>query len=86
MKGHVGKLVAYFVVIAALITAGISIPYWFGGSWMPDLIDTEGSRIDQLFWGLVILSIVILAIVMTIVIYSIRHFVAKPGRRRRCRG
>ncbi len=80
MKGQWGKLVGYMlgtgIVSAAVV---FLVPKIGGGGWLPDLISEEGSSIDGLFWGLVILSIVIFAIVAGLVVYSIVHFRAAPG-------
>jgi len=80
MKGQWGKLTGYFLgtlILSAAATFGL--PLLGGGSWLPDLISREGSRIDDLFWGLLIMSLVIFSIVAAIVIYSIVHFRAEPG-------
>jgi heme/copper-type cytochrome/quinol oxidase subunit 2 len=80
MKGQWGKLVGWFVatlIASAVVTLGL--PLLGGGSWLPDLISAEGKDIDLLFWGLLILSLVIFALVGALVIYCITHFIAKPG-------
>ena len=81
MKGQWGKLVGY-VLATAIVSAAVSLllPLIGGGpGWLPDLISSEGSGIDKLFWGLIGLSIVIFAIVAGLVLYSIVHFRAAPG-------
>ncbi|MCW2927597.1 MAG: coxB, partial [Thermoleophilia bacterium] len=80
MKGQWGKLVGYFLatlLVSSAVTFGL--PLLGGGSWLPDLISSEGSAIDKLFWGLMIVSLVIFAIVAAVVIYSVLHFRAEPG-------
>lgn len=80
MKGQWGKLAGYFLgtlLVSAAVTFGL--PLIGGGSWLPDLISTEGAGVDDLFWGLIYLSLVIFAIVGAIVIYSITHFRAEAG-------
>ncbi len=80
MKGQWGKLAGYIVgtgVVAAAIT--LLPPLIGGGSWLPELISAEGKSIDNLFWGLLWLSIVIFALVCGIVVYSMIHFRAEPG-------
>lgn len=79
MNQQWSRLFGYFVGTAIVATAVFLVPYMFGGGWLPDSITTQGDRIDALFWALTILSGVILAIVMSIVIYSIRHFRADAG-------
>lgn len=79
MKGQWGKLVGWFVATLVVSTAvTIGLPMLGGGSWLPDLISAEGKDIDALFWGLLILSLIIFAIVAAVVIYCITHFIAKP--------
>jgi cytochrome c oxidase subunit 2 len=80
MKGQWGKLVGY-VLVTAIVSAAVTLllPLIGGGGWLPDLISSEGSGIDKLFWGLIALSIVIFAIVGGLVLYSIVHFRAAPG-------
>lgn len=80
MKGQWGRLAGYFLgtaLVSAAITIGL--PMLGGGGWLPDLISSEGRRIDELFWGIGILSIIIFAVVGAVVIYSITHFRAEPG-------
>ncbi|MCW2949793.1 MAG: cytochrome c oxidase, subunit [Thermoleophilia bacterium] len=80
MKGQWGKLVGYFLLSLLVAAAGtLGLPLIGGGSWLPDTISTEGAAIDSLFWGLVILCLIIFAIVAAIVVYSIVHFRAEPG-------
>jgi heme/copper-type cytochrome/quinol oxidase subunit 2 len=84
MKGQWGKFTGYFLGVL-LVTAAITfLPPLIDNSesdfgWLPKLISSEGKSIDALFWGLVILSIVIFAIVGAVVIYSLVHFRAAPG-------
>lgn len=76
MNKHIPKLLAYMVVIGFLS----SIIFWPPViKWLPERISQEGKDIDVIMWAMVILSIVILAIVMALVMYSIRHFKAVPG-------
>lgn len=80
MKGAWVKLTAYFLgTLAVSVAVTIGLPLLGGGSWLPDLISSEGGAIDDLFWGLTILSLVIFAIVGSIVVYSVVHFRAEPG-------
>lgn len=79
MDRHWGKLIGYFVVVAALTTGMMYLPVIFGGSWMPASIAREAGSIDGLFIGLVVLSIIIFSLVMAIVFYSVVHFRADRG-------
>lgn len=76
MRNQWARLFGYFVVVAIVTTAVMAIPTIGAGQWMPHAIATEAEGIDALFWGLVVLSVVILAIVMAVVIYSVVHFKA----------
>ncbi|MCW2922164.1 MAG: cytochrome c oxidase, subunit [Thermoleophilia bacterium] len=82
MKGQWGKLAGYIVGTGAVATAITLLPARIGidgNGWLPDLISSEGGAIDDLFWGLTIMSLVIFAIVCGIVVYSMVHFRAAPG-------
>ncbi|MCB0877831.1 MAG: cytochrome c oxidase subunit II [Thermoleophilia bacterium] len=81
MKGQWGKLLGYVLGTAIVSAALVFVPPLLGSGtgWLPDLISSEGSSIDTLFWGLVWLSIAIFAIVCGVVVYSMVHFRAKPG-------
>jgi heme/copper-type cytochrome/quinol oxidase subunit 2 len=80
MKGQWGKLVGYVLVTAIVSTAAtLLLPLIGGGGWLPDLISSEGSAIDLLFWGMTAMSIAIFAIVGGLVLYSMVHFRAAPG-------
>lgn len=81
MKGQWGKLVGY-VLGAAIVTTAITVlPPMLGSGtgWLPDLISREGGNIDKIFWGLIILSIVVFALVGGTVLYSMVNFRAAPG-------
>lgn len=80
MRGQWGKLFGWFIaslVVSAAVT--LLLPMIGGGSWMPDRISAEASSIDDLFWGLVVLCLIIFAIVSSIIVYSLLHFRAEPG-------
>ncbi len=79
MNQQWSRLFGYFVGIAIISSVVFFLPNIFGGSWLPSSITTQGDRIDTLFWGLIIVSGVILSLVMAIVIYSIVHFRADKG-------
>lgn len=73
------KLFGYFVVISVLTMGVTLLPSVGAGAWMPASISREAGDIDKLFWGMTILSVVILGFVMAIVVYSVLHFRAHPG-------
>ena len=81
MKGQWGKLLGYLLG-TAIVSAGIVLlpPLLGSGTgWLPAELTNEADGIDKLFWGLVIMSIVIFAIVAGLVLYSIVHFRAEHG-------
>lgn len=81
MKGQWGKLTGYIVGTIVVVAAITLLPplLWDGIGWLPDLISSEGEAIDDLFWGLVWLSVVIMALVGGIILYCMVHFRAQPG-------
>ncbi len=81
MKGQWGKLLGYVLGTAIVSTGLVLLPPLLGSGtgWLPDELSREAGAIDDLFWGLVILSIVIFAIVAGLVLYSIVHFRADRG-------
>lgn len=80
MKGQWGKLVGYVLVTAlATIAVTLALPLIGGAGWLPELITREGERIDDLFWGLVWMSIIIFALVAGVVLYCMVNFRAAPG-------
>ncbi|MBD0283357.1 MAG: cytochrome c oxidase subunit II [Thermoleophilaceae bacterium] len=62
-------------VLAALIGTGITLLI----DWFPEDGDTAASRIDTVYDVLLISSIPIFVLVMTVAIYSVVRFRAKPG-------
>jgi cytochrome c oxidase subunit 2 len=62
-------------VIASLI--GIAITLWI--DWFPDDAATSANKIDDLYDILLICSVPVFVLVMTIAIYSVVRFRAKPG-------
>jgi cytochrome c oxidase subunit 2 len=62
-------------VIASLI--GIGITLWI--DWFPDQGATSATKIDTLYDVLLICSVPVFVLVMTIAIYSVVRFRAKPG-------
>jgi cytochrome c oxidase subunit 2 len=62
-------------VIASLI--GIAITLWI--DWFPEPASTSAGKIDTLYDVLLICSVPVFVLVMTIAIYSVVRFRAKPG-------
>jgi len=62
-------------VVASLI--GIAITLWI--DWFPDQGSTSANKIDTLYDVLLICSVPVFVLVMTIAIYSVVRFRAKPG-------
>ncbi len=79
MNGHIGNLFRYFLYWAIGSFVVLLLPELIGWSWMPESITPEGDRIDDLFIGMMILSIFIFSLVAAVIWYSIRNFKAEPG-------
>jgi cytochrome c oxidase subunit 2 len=62
-------------IFASLI--GIAITLWI--DWFPDDASTSANKIDNLYDVLLICSVPVFVLVMTIAIYSVVRFRAKPG-------
>ena len=62
-------------IFASLI--GIAITLWI--DWFPDSASTSANNIDNLYDVLLICSVPVFVLVMTIAIYSVVRFRAKPG-------
>ena len=62
-------------VIAALIGIGITLLI----DWFPEDGDTAASQIDTVYDVLLICSVPVFVLVMTVAIYSVVRFRAKPG-------
>jgi cytochrome c oxidase subunit II len=62
-------------VVASLI--GIAITLWI--DWFPESASTSAGKIDTLYDVLLICSVPVFVLVMTIAIYSVVRFRAKPG-------
>jgi cytochrome c oxidase subunit 2 len=73
-KHPVGRMIA-IGVIAALIGIAISLAV----DWFPAEGDTAAGKIDTVYDVLLICSVPIFVLVMTIAIYSVIRFRAKPG-------
>jgi cytochrome c oxidase subunit 2 len=73
-KHPVARMIAIGVV-ASLI--GIVITLWI--DWFPDQGSTSATKIDTLYDVLLICSVPVFVLVMTVAIYSVVRFRAKPG-------
>jgi cytochrome c oxidase subunit II len=73
-KHPVAKMIGLGVV-ASLI--GIAIVLWI--DWFPQQASTSANKIDTLYDVLLICSVPVFVLVMTIAIYSVVRFRAKPG-------
>jgi cytochrome c oxidase subunit 2 len=62
-------------ILASLV--GIAITLWI--DWFPENASTSASKIDNLYDVLLICSVPVFVLVMTIAIYSVVRFRAKPG-------
>jgi cytochrome c oxidase subunit II len=62
-------------ILASLV--GIAITLWI--DWFPESASTSASKIDNLYDVLLICSVPVFVLVMTIAIYSVVRFRAKPG-------
>ena len=62
-------------VLASLV--GIAITLWM--DWFPEPASTSADKIDTLYDVLLICSVPVFVLVMTIAIYSVVRFRAKPG-------
>ncbi len=68
--------VTYYVIAFVVSMALVSIPDWFGAEG--GVLTTEGQRIDNLFWGMVILSVAILSVILATMTFALIHFRAGP--------
>jgi cytochrome c oxidase subunit 2 len=73
-KHPVAKMIG-IGVLASLV--GIAITLWI--DWFPEAGSTSASKIDTLYDVLLICSVPVFVLVMTVAIYSVVRFRAKPG-------
>jgi cytochrome c oxidase subunit 2 len=74
-EGHPIARMILIGVVASLI--GIAITLWI--DWFPEPAATAAPKIDTLYDVLLICSVPVFVLVMTIVIYSVYKFRARPG-------
>src|SRR5947207_889064 len=72
-RGSIVQLVGIGLV-AGGITAAVAVAL----PWLPTPASREASRIDFVFWFVIIICIVIFAIVAAAILYSVTHFPAQP--------
>jgi cytochrome c oxidase subunit 2 len=77
MRGDKHPLGQMFLIGAIVSAIGIAIGLAI--DWFPADATTKGGEIDTLYDVLVIVSVPIFVLVMTIVIYSVTRFKARPG-------
>src|SRR5438067_11000002 len=61
-------------VLAAGIAAAVALLL----PWLPPVASTQRARMDDVFWFVVVICIVIFAIVVAAIAYSVVHFRAAP--------
>ncbi len=72
-RGSIASLLA-IGVIAGGIAAAVALLF----PWLPTPATREASRIDFVFWFVVTICIVIFALVVAAILYSVLHFRARP--------
>src|SRR5437899_2817269 len=72
-RGSIVQLVGIGLVAGGIAAAvAVALP------WLPTPASREASRIDFVFWFVIIICIVIFAIVAAAIVYSVTHFRAQP--------
>ena len=62
----------------ATLAGGIAAAVALLLPWLPPVASDEGARIDDVFWFVTVICIVIFAIVAAALLYSVSHFKAAP--------
>jgi cytochrome c oxidase subunit II len=75
-RGSIASLLGIGTVVGGL-SAWVALAF----PWLPQPASNEASRIDSLFWFVVVICIVIFAIVAAVLLYSIVSFRAAPDDR-----
>lgn len=75
MKKHTPRLIAYMVVALVILAGTAFIPHW-----LPEQVSSQAEGVDQLSLVLMLMCVVIFAIVLGAMTYSLLHFRAKPGQ------
>ena len=73
-RGSIASLIGIGIVAGGIAAAvALALP------WLPKPASKEADRIDPLFWFVIIICIVVFAVVIAVMTYSIIHFRAAPG-------
>jgi len=75
--GCAGGSIASLVGIG-IVAGGIAAAVALALPWLPDPASKEADRIDPLFWFVIVICIVVFAVVIAVMTYSIIHFRAAP--------
>ena len=67
------------MLLIAIVVSGLTAVVVLAIDWLPEQAAEQAPRADALLWFLVIASSVIFVLVMTVLLYSIWRFRAKPG-------
>src|SRR5580765_7327670 len=72
-RGSIASLLGIGIVAGGIAAAvAVALP------WLPDPASKEADRIDPLFWFVIVICIVVFAVVIAVMTYSIIHFRAAP--------
>lgn len=72
-RGSIASLIGIGVVAGGIAAAvALALP------WLPKPASAEADRIDPLFWFVIAICIVVFAVVMAVILYSVVHFRAAP--------
>jgi cytochrome c oxidase subunit 2 len=72
-RGSIASLIGIGIVAGGIAAAvALALP------WLPKPASEEADRIDPLFWFVIVICIVVFAVVIAVMTYSIIHFRAAP--------
>jgi cytochrome c oxidase subunit 2 len=72
-RGSIASLLGIGVVAGGIAAAvALALP------WLPKPASAEADRIQPLFWFVIVICIVVFALVMAVILYSVVHFRAAP--------
>jgi cytochrome c oxidase subunit 2 len=66
------------LLVIGTIAGGITAAVALGFTWLPNPASDEADRIGFLFWFVIVICIVIFALVVAVIVYSVMHFRAAP--------
>src|SRR5882724_4456473 len=72
-RGSIASLLGIGVV-----AGGVAAAIALGFKWIPTPASDEAQRISDLFWFVIVICIVIFALVVAVIVYSVTHFRAAP--------